>query len=243
MSAHILPFHTTRVALPARKKWRVVEYYGRLLDLYIPLLHRSNLTPNAVTVGRSLLIIPCLWCIAHGSFGWATIWFLVSSYGDHVDGVLARYQDALLKRKHGQRWWWAYGTSESGKLLDPTCDKIVNQLALFTLIPHFSSFGVGIYWIIFVGECALCILAVLKYLNSKGIWRPLVHMETGSNIFGKSKTAAHIMIISLLLISVPYEYSVFALVCELLLLCTIPLSLGSIGGHLRQIIRAMPRTH
>lgn len=242
MDAHSYAVPSIRVHFGPRERVRLVDFYCSLiLDPLIPRLHLWNLTPNFITVARATLIVVILPLIASGEYVAACIVFLISSLGDHFDGVLARFQDAVLTKKDGQPWWWVKGSSEFGKFLDPACDKLVNQLTIFSLIEYFSDLGGFVVATILSGEILLFILAAFKYANSKRwVWKDK-EVETGSNRWGRGKTAAHIIVVSFMLAAMPFSRSYAIEIGQILLACTLPLSLGSILGHLNQIRNAKPR--
>ena len=66
--------------------------------------------PNAISILRIILIVPTLWMIAIGEFGWALALFLIAGFSDGLDGYLA------------VRFEWQ---SRLGALLDPAADKLL----------------------------------------------------------------------------------------------------------------------
>ena len=66
--------------------------------------------PNAISILRIFLIVPTLWMIAAGEFGWALALFLIAGFSDGLDGYLA------------VRFEWQ---SRLGALLDPAADKLL----------------------------------------------------------------------------------------------------------------------
>ncbi len=66
--------------------------------------------PNAISILRIFLIVPTLWMIATGEFGWALALFLIAGFSDGLDGYLA------------VRFEWQ---SRLGALLDPAADKLL----------------------------------------------------------------------------------------------------------------------
>ncbi|MDJ0709767.1 MAG: CDP-alcohol phosphatidyltransferase family protein [Woeseiaceae bacterium] len=66
--------------------------------------------PNAISLLRIVLIVPILWMIATGEFGWALALFFVAGFSDGLDGFLA------------VRFGWQ---SRLGGLLDPAADKLL----------------------------------------------------------------------------------------------------------------------
>ena len=75
--------------------------------------------PNAITVGR-IVLIPVFFALAYGrSTAAAVIVFLVASASDSLDGYLAR--------RHGT-------VSRAGQFLDPLADKLLVGAALVVLV-------------------------------------------------------------------------------------------------------------
>ena len=66
--------------------------------------------PNAISFFRIVLIVPTLWMIAEGEFGWALALFFIAGFSDGLDGYLA------------VRFAWQ---SRLGALLDPAADKLL----------------------------------------------------------------------------------------------------------------------
>lgn len=77
----------------------------------LPVL-RMNFSwiPNAISLLRIALVVPILWLILHGGFGWALVLFCVAGFSDGVDGYLAK------------RFDWR---TRIGALLDPIADKLL----------------------------------------------------------------------------------------------------------------------
>ena len=81
--------------------------------------------PNLITLARILAVPVILWAITSGEMRIAFVLFLVAGLSDLVDGYLAK------------RFGW---TSELGKFLDPTADKLLLitvfvQAAWLSLVP------------------------------------------------------------------------------------------------------------
>ncbi len=69
-----------------------------------------NWIPNAISMLRIALVVPVLWLILNGDFGWALLLFWIAGFSDGIDGYLAT------------RFDWQ---SKTGALLDPIADKLL----------------------------------------------------------------------------------------------------------------------
>jgi cardiolipin synthase len=69
-----------------------------------------NWIPNAISMLRIALVVPVLWLILNGEYGWALLLFWVAGFSDGLDGYLAARYD------------WQ---SRTGALLDPIADKLL----------------------------------------------------------------------------------------------------------------------
>ena len=67
---------------------------------------------------RIALVVPVLWLILNGDFGWALLLFWIAGFSDGIDGYLAT------------RFGWQ---SKSGALLDPIADKLLVAGMFITL--------------------------------------------------------------------------------------------------------------
>ncbi len=77
-----------------------------------------NWIPNAISMLRIALVVPVLWLILNGGFGWALLLFWIAGFSDGLDGYLAT------------RYNWQ---SRSGALLDPIADKLLVAGMFITL--------------------------------------------------------------------------------------------------------------
>ncbi len=77
-----------------------------------------NWIPNAISILRIALVIPVLWLILQGQYGWALLLFWIAGFSDGVDGYLAA------------RYNWE---SRIGALLDPIADKLLVAGMFITL--------------------------------------------------------------------------------------------------------------
>lgn len=74
--------------------------------------------PNAISMLRIALVVPVLWLILNGGYGWALLLFWVAGFSDGLDGYLAARYD------------WQ---SRIGALLDPIADKLLVAGMFITL--------------------------------------------------------------------------------------------------------------
>lgn len=77
-----------------------------------------NWIPNAISMLRIALVVPVLWLILQGEFGWALLLFWIAGFSDGLDGYLAA------------RFNWQ---SRTGALLDPIADKLLVAGIFITL--------------------------------------------------------------------------------------------------------------
>ena len=77
-----------------------------------------NWIPNAISMLRIALVVPVLWLILNGEFGWALLLFWIAGFSDGLDGYLAT------------RYNWQ---SRSGALIDPIADKLLVAGMFITL--------------------------------------------------------------------------------------------------------------
>lgn len=66
--------------------------------------------PNLICVLRIVLVVPIVWALAEGEYGWTLILFAVAAFSDALDGFLAK------------NFGWH---TEVGALLDPIADKVL----------------------------------------------------------------------------------------------------------------------
>lgn len=66
--------------------------------------------PNMLSILRMLMVVPVVWALASGRFGFALGLFAAAGVSDALDGAIAK------------RWHWS---SRLGALLDPAADKLL----------------------------------------------------------------------------------------------------------------------
>lgn len=97
--------------------------------------------PNAISLMRIALVLPVLFLLHRGEYGWALLLFWIAGLSDGVDGYLA------------SRFSWE---SRVGALLDPIADKLLIagmfiSLAFIGLIPVWLSAVVILRDLVIVG--------------------------------------------------------------------------------------------
>lgn len=158
-----------------KKRWA----YGRDVLARFP----AWATPNRITVFRTLLILPIIWCIREEYDGWAVILFGISSTLDFVDGALAHYRNLH---------------TPLGAFLDPLSDKLVNCGVLLAAVPRLpSAFALPI--------TVMCVFALLlTFVRLGRMWRAyrktgdVTRAPTAAKDVGKLKTVFEITAIILL---------------------------------------------
>lgn len=164
-------------ALHFKERWG----FGKMVLSHLPMW----VTPNVITVARTLLIIPIFFCIRKEMYAAAFVIAGISFAGDFVDGALAK-----LRKQH----------TTLGAFLDPLSDKIVNCGILFFLIPRLPfAFGPPIAIC-----CAIAIaLTVIRLYRIWLAWRtskPVKTRAVQSKPAGKLKMVAEVAAILLLFI-------------------------------------------
>jgi len=79
--------------------------------------------PNAISIGRILLMFPALWMLVSQQYGNAILFFMIAGISDVLDGFLAK------------RYGWE---SRIGGILDPLADKIL-LLSVFIALAWISA--------------------------------------------------------------------------------------------------------
>lgn len=114
----------------------LTEYIYRVLIIQryilIPLASKTNITPNQVTLFSLMLSLLSFVCIYFDCLGLASFLYILYSFCDHIDGMLARYKKL---------------SSKFGKYLDVFVDNIAFN---FVFIIVYISFDVSIYYVVFV---------------------------------------------------------------------------------------------
>jgi cardiolipin synthase len=97
------------------------------------LLQPSDI-PNIISVLRLIAVLPVVWLLLEGAFGWALVLFAVAGISDGVDGFLAKH------------YGWQ---SRLGGMLDPLADKIL-LVACFLVL---GSMGLLPVWLVLAAVC------------------------------------------------------------------------------------------
>ena len=164
-------------ALHFKERWG----FGKMVLSHLPIW----VTPNMVTVARTVLIIPIFFCIRRESYAAALVVTGISFAGDFADGALAK-----MRKQH----------TTLGAFLDPLSDKIVNCGILLLLVPRLpSAFGPPIL-ICCVIAIALTVIRLYRIVRA---WRKNQAIKTKtvqSKPAGKIKMVAEVSAILLLFI-------------------------------------------
>ncbi len=169
-------------------------------------------TPNRITVLRTLLILPIMWCITEEYDGWALILFGISSTMDFVDGALAHYRN-----QH----------TPLGAFLDPLSDKLVNCGVLLAAVPRLpAAFGPPV--------TVMCIFALgLTAVRVWRMWRAwrktgdLTTAPTAAKDVGKLKTVFEIGAILILLTGLHFSWAILVWTAGVLLIVAVLLAARS----------------
>ncbi len=160
--------------------------------------------PLWLTLGRMFLIPPLVVAFYALPPAVALGLFLLAAVTDWLDGYLAR------------RW---HQTSALGAWLDPLADKLLVATALLLLVSTSHSVWLTVMAVILVNR-ELAVTALRGYLGEQA---PPLAAAVAVSFWGKGKTAAQLVALSLLLTREP---TAFALGLGLLTVAT-ALSLGS----------------
>ncbi len=98
-----------------------------------------NWIPNAISMLRIALVVPVLWLILQGEFGWALLLFWLAGFSDGLDGYLAT------------RYNWQ---SRSGALLDPIADKLL-VAGMFLTLTYTQHIPVGLTAIVLLRDVVI----------------------------------------------------------------------------------------
>lgn len=133
--------------------------------------------PNAISVGRIVLILPTAWCLWTGRYVEALILMAIAGASDAVDGWLAR------------RFSW---NSQFGATIDPLADKfLVGVLFLvFAIQGHLPVWVVAVV----VGRDVVIMAGAISY---RLLFR---HIEFHPTFISKANTAMQIFIVLLILL-------------------------------------------
>ncbi|KAH3770174.1 uncharacterized protein LOC127844441 isoform X2 [Dreissena polymorpha] len=133
------PLQTTLSPLVARIP-RAIEVKGHKVNVF---------TANIASWTRTFLVIPIAWCLKYNHPVIAFLCVLFHDFLDHLDGIVAKVQKSV------------YGQLDDpllGGFMDAFCDKIVNCLALWSilLVTDFSQMTTQQCWM-FVSACTVII--------------------------------------------------------------------------------------
>lgn len=133
--------------------------------------------PNAISVGRIILVVPTAWCLWTGQYVDALVLMAIAGASDAVDGWLAR------------RFNWS---SRFGAAIDPLADKfLVGVLFLvFAIQGQLPVWAVAVV----VGRDLVIMTGALSY---RMLFR---HIEFQPTLISKANTAMQISIVLLILL-------------------------------------------
>lgn len=145
-------------------------------------------TANIVSYSRTILVIPIAICLKYQFHTTAFLLVILHDFLDHVDGIVAKAHRQMF----GQ-----VDDPLLGGFMDAFCDKIVNVLALWSILMvtdfrQFSSTGVWLYvgacGVIIVYEFILGVVRVQDYFAA--YYERLYGKSDNSRNMSKSSTAA-----------------------------------------------------
>lgn len=171
--------------------------------------------PNLLTFIR-MILIPLVVLVFFLPFSWARpacAWlFVIAGITDYFDGYLARRLNQ---------------TSSFGAFLDPVADKLIVSTALVLLVQSDPTFTLAIVAAIIIGR-EITVSALREWMAEIG-----ERAHVAVSMFGKLKTTAQIVGISMML----YEHDLFGLpiymLGEVFLLIAAALTIWSMVGYLR----------
>lgn len=203
---------------------KAMEAVAPVIELKkLPAVQRAVLmlpawmTPNVVTVFRTLLVGPILFCINSG-YTWTALGiFLFASFLDFLDGAIAQARDS---------------GSTTGAVLDATCDKIVTLLTFAVLIdklPRNTALWAGTVAIF------MAIIALALTVNRFGkLWmgrdKP---SDVAANYAGKAKLVCETVGLSICLIGIAVAAPMLAPIGLTFLTLGLGLAFLSLVGQLR----------
>jgi len=139
-------------------------------------LNASRL-PNAISVGRILMVGPILWALGSERFGLTLLLFSVAGLSDALDGYLAK------------RYRW---TSRLGSLLDPAADKLL----LLTTYLMLGWLALLPWWLV-----GLVLLRDLVILGGAAAYRLFIGPFEGQpNVYSKVNTFLQICLVIAVLV-------------------------------------------
>ena len=158
--------------------------------------------PNAISVGRIILVVPTAWCLWTGQYVDALVLMAIAGASDAVDGWLAR------------RFNWS---SQFGAAIDPLADKfLVGVLFLvFAIQGQLAVWAVAVV----VGRDLVIMAGALSY---RMLFR---HIEFQPTLISKANTAMQISIVLLILLGL----CEFPTISDLAMSIAQPYSFGSRG--------------
>ncbi len=115
----------------------------RIIDAVFP----RWVTPNMVTIFRTLLIVPAVWLLVGEHYWPALLVFGLAALLDFVDGALSEIRN--LKTKFGA-------------FLDPLSDKVLVSGFLLAVLPKLPAVFIALTALVLIGAVGLTVARVVK---------------------------------------------------------------------------------
>ncbi len=122
----------------------------RILAPLLDLLHKTGITPNAITWIGFLLLLPAVYLLAIGRFLPAALIIIFASIFDMLDGALARKYDQKTK---------------FGGFLDSTVDRFSEGVLYLGLLIHYG--GIGNFNGILLCYVTLFVSFLVSYIRAR----------------------------------------------------------------------------
>jgi len=153
----------------------------KILAKTVLRLFPRSITPNHITMFRFLASPLVAILMLYESYSWGLLVFLLVSFTDALDGSMARTRDQITK--------W-------GKVYDPLADKVLVSTVLFTIVLRYIDFWTSII----IAFLEITIVLVAWKRKEKGA-------EIQANIWGKVKMCLQVLGVSILLISIVFNWA------------------------------------
>lgn len=236
------------------------KFYSRfnviLRDFIEKLKPPKWFTANFITYARTVLVIPCVLCMAWGYVWTAAMIVLLVDFGDFLDGVVARYWVDKRKARQARKqqdqvvvdtsqpissWQMDRRNDTYGGFVDANCDKaFVIPCWIFLLSTVSGSFLENlqyfILWYLVLAESASGTIRFRAFFTSLGVPTPsVVGLEFSSSAVkadhvGKAKQTFEMVGTSLFIIP---QFRIFGIV---FLLLALPLAYESVRRKIQNRI-------
>ena len=128
-------------------QWRA-KYFQPILKL----LTKMKITPNQITLGRTVFFIPIIYCFFLENLTGVLIFYLLFWFFDLLDGSLARYQNV---------------SHDKGRFLD----SVVDNFAYGLIIVGFIYLEAAIVWLLAYNILIELTVQVLGTIRQKANWQ------------------------------------------------------------------------